>query len=230
MKALILLFLLLSCTPPWVEENDKKANQNYVFIALFMGLSEQRNYSLTDNNDGTLAFSVKNGFGGLLRSYTIKKCLQGQVYRSAQNDCQGAGTSANGWNASLLNYCGTNDDGCNPTGQFVPNVKSYVYGANSQIYTSCNNDTTKSLSWYVLNLYRGVAFSQDDVIQLFKENLYQNVNNSLPTDLENTGLWTASSYYTQSATFVKKNNSLFDRNESDKTILKYSLCSTEFPK
>jgi hypothetical protein len=79
------------------------------------------------------------------KSY-IKKCIQGQVYRKEQNDCKGAGTAANYWNAQKYQFCTANDRSC----EKLDSSGNYVIDeTKSPAALACKNDKTNGITWYI---------------------------------------------------------------------------------
>jgi hypothetical protein len=75
----------------------------------------------------------------------IKKCLQGQIYRSTQNDCQdpsGGRNAGNNWGALTFQFCTTNDGSCETNWKADP-IK------NSPAAVSCANDTLANRKWHL---------------------------------------------------------------------------------
>ena len=111
---------------------------------------------LTDKNDGTIELAVTTGQRSNIpycffhnRTTTIrtlfKKCLQGQVYRQPQNDCQGTGTASNNFGAQTFQWCPTNDNSCDVRGL---NNQFFIANENiSPAAISCKNENFKSLKW-----------------------------------------------------------------------------------
>lgn len=154
MKKIILLLLLwiilfnrCDSDLPIIGKKEKestysKVTQMCYFTALLGGPS---GYKVVDNNDGTVALVNYSSLGvdgcpppfGKIESilsikYYIKKCIQGQVYRQAQNDCKGTGTAANYYGAQKLQMCPTNSS-C---------TKSV-----SPVVTSCKNESIGNRTW-----------------------------------------------------------------------------------
>ena len=119
---------------------------------------------LTDKNDGTIELALTTGqrsnipyclFHNRTTTTTtlFKKCLQGQVYRQPQNDCQGTGTSANNFGAQTFQWCPTNDTACEVR---VPSSS----GSGSSVVVrvdvspaaiSCNNDPFLGRKWFLFD-------------------------------------------------------------------------------
>jgi len=213
------------------DDGDDEYNKNIIVFGSFFYLLETTTYTLTDNNNGTLLYAVRDVLGNIKRSYTVKKCLQGQAYRSAENDCRGTGSSADGWGAVKLQYCSTDDNACNPMGQYVAGSDAYVHGANSQIFVTCDSDTTAGLKWYPFEIVTG-----DDDINLFKNFIYEKINNSMPADYGSVGIWQSNRYLgnTTKAFYVRRSTNVdypgnFFYDSALKSSLKYTLCGTYIP-
>ncbi len=121
----------------------KQFNEKALFVCFIGRFTITRENKIVDNKDGTISLVnadsqgseycpypplAKNDLvvGNKSRAY-MKKCLQGQVYRQAQNDCKGTGTAANYYGAQKLQFCPTNVSTC---------------GDLSPAKISCLNDTT----------------------------------------------------------------------------------------
>lgn len=117
-------------------------------------------YKVIDNNDGTVSLVSYSSMGseycpppfGKTEStsviYYIKKCIQGQVYRQAQNDCKGTGTAANYWGAQKFQWCTANDDSCI---KLYGTVKGIDY-SKSPAGISCNTDISTPIKSFGLFL------------------------------------------------------------------------------
>ena len=217
--AFLFLISLLFCSG---EDDMDEAVRNMSFYGILLFMMTDESYVLSDNHDGTVSLHHKDGFGDIMHTHLYKKCLQGQVYRSAENDCRGAGTQADLWNASLLQYCNADDNTCNPTGQYVAGENKYVHGVNSQIWVSCDADTTNGLKWYPAH---GV------VTELFYNNALGSVYPDLPWN-SNVGIWSAFLYYLDNskARFYTLPYDKYSTADPElKTAQKYVLCGTSIP-
>ncbi len=105
------------------EKLKERLPLNCYFAALFS--PNIRTTELIDNGNGTLSIvDILTGTnspacpwfnsGRLVANvyFTIKKCVQGQVFRQSQNDCKGIGTAANNYGAIKFQWCETNDLSC----------------------------------------------------------------------------------------------------------------------
>ena len=105
-----------------------------------------------DLNNGMVAYG-SSYLGKDSYSFFLKKCFQGQVYRSSFNDCKGTGDSSNNYGAQLLQFCDKNDGSC------VQEAPLYYLNGNgnSEVYLSCSQETLydskymKSSKWMVIN-------------------------------------------------------------------------------
>jgi hypothetical protein len=124
---LCFLFLLTNCTQNPFAKKEKKPTfdgQDYFNICILGGIIQgfRKEISIVDNQDGTITLAELDVFGNsLCRTRTnviskplfvTKKCIQGQVYRKAQNDCKGTGTASNYYGAVKMQYCNI-QNGCN---------------------------------------------------------------------------------------------------------------------
>lgn len=119
---------------------------------LELASSEVKSNRIQDNKDGTIALAEVYARGtdyclllfgkneAINLRYYIKKCIQGQVYRSAQNDCKGTGTAANYYGAQKLQACPTNDTACDDS---IGKQSKTLSPARA----SCINDKTAGQSW-----------------------------------------------------------------------------------
>lgn len=74
-----------------------------------------------------------------------KRCVQGQTYRAATNDCRGTGSSAP-WGAGVFQYCSTRNNACNDAvaqGDEGPFVHLNGSGTSSA-YNTCQGMNTGS--------------------------------------------------------------------------------------
>ncbi len=153
----IIVFSQCDSNLPIVGKEEKSEMKKFIEglprMCYFARLSgSTQGYKIIDNNDGTISLVSFSNIGsefcpppfGKTEStsvvYYIKKCVQGQVYRQAQNDCKGTGTAANYYNAQKYQGCPTNDTACDDS---VGNQSKTLSPARA----SCILDTTKGLSW-----------------------------------------------------------------------------------
>jgi hypothetical protein len=125
---LLLCFLLplTYCTQNPFAKKEKRTTPNgddyfnFCFLgAIVQGISKE--ISIVDNQDGTISLAEFDIFGSSLcgtrrrlNQKTLirnKKCIHGQVYRRAENDCKGTGTASNFFGATKVQFCSTNG-GC----------------------------------------------------------------------------------------------------------------------
>lgn len=173
MKKIILLLLLWiiffnrcdSNIPIIGKKTEKdslysKVTQMCYFANLLGGPS---GYKIVDNNDGTVALVNYSTLGVdgcpppfakresiLSIQYYIKKCIQGQVYRQAQNDCKGTGTAANYYGAQKFQGCPTNNTACDDSSG---NQSKTLSPARA----SCVNDKTVGRNWDNLDFTLGTS-------------------------------------------------------------------------
>ncbi|MCB1194257.1 MAG: hypothetical protein KDK90_27725 [Leptospiraceae bacterium] len=148
----VILFvsLFVNCLPPisnpFEKEKEYSVLEQLVGPCLAgLGKTDESYYEVEDKNDGTLEVVKHNKttycfglWGTVHRSYGqyfIKKCIQGQVYRSEQNDCKGTGSASDYYGAQKYQWCPTNDTSCNS------DLK------NSPANATCLNDLTASKGW-----------------------------------------------------------------------------------
>ncbi len=129
-----------------------------------------------DNRDGTISLAdvriagtdicIIPGIGKretFTIKYYIKKCIQGQVYRSAQNDCKGTGTATNYYGAQKYQVCAV-DGGCNET--------------TSPAYLACSSD--KSLNR---------TFRLNNITNFVNANLIYSYFSNRPDEIPNDFFW-----------------------------------------
>ncbi len=121
---------------------------------LFPGLSDEDssllltglvlNQGYTDNRDGTITDNAAN--------LIWRKCTQGQVYRGANNDCEGIqrpstvnpfftqGADTNNWGALQLAYCSNATNACNQltVPQILQGESAILVSGISEAFQSCN--------------------------------------------------------------------------------------------
>jgi len=117
-------------------------------FALEFGNQHYKSNRIQDNRDGTISLVEVTagstcqilGLGNrdtIKAIYYIKKCIQGQVYRSTQNDCKGTGTAENYWGAQKFQFCSENGK-CDET--------------TSPAYLACSNDNNLNRAFILNNL------------------------------------------------------------------------------
>ena len=149
--------------PKKKKSNIHKAKEfvnDYGSLGCFIYVDQIKYNAVEDNKDGTLSLVQYSGTSSPLCIFnvgskpnvtrsvqgTLKKCIQGQVYRQAQNDCKGTGTAANYYGAQKLQRCLTN------TAPFCGNLAS-----PSSI--SCANDITAGRKWETDNFGGGTGIN-----------------------------------------------------------------------
>ncbi|HMV41867.1 MAG TPA: hypothetical protein PKC66_21240 [Leptospiraceae bacterium] len=149
---LLLIFstsFLVKCFDTNASERKKRNDDNKTALLELIGLSwgSKEIGAVVDNKDGTLNYTYQllqtNSWLGnkviSQKTILIRRCLIGQVYRSAQNDCQGTGTKDTLWGASQLQWCPTNDRSCEKDGKADPTV--------SPAAKACATDTFAGKKW-----------------------------------------------------------------------------------
>ena len=115
------------------------------FIDMNDGTIKKQDYSHTHDNchifpDTTNYYNI----------YYIKKCLQGQVYRPTQNDCQGTGAAPD-WGAVRYQFCPTNDRACDMMTTNDSGNTIYVADPTlSPAAKACADDTTAGRIWTLI--------------------------------------------------------------------------------
>lgn len=166
---ILLFFFNADCEMNPLLPKKKKSNihkvkefvNDYGSFGCFIYVDQIKYNTVEDNNDGTLSLVQYSGTSSplcifnlgskpnLTRSvqYYVKKCVQGQVYRHTQNDCQGTGNAANYYNAQKYQRCITNDTNCD---QLDANGYYLIDYTKSPAGVSCRTDiTANKSSWFI---------------------------------------------------------------------------------
>ncbi|MCB1194139.1 MAG: hypothetical protein KDK90_27125 [Leptospiraceae bacterium] len=207
-----LLFLVLIISVQCNKPNFSKYRQERIAIGIFFhgllpSLSEPPpappDDTFVDNKDGTISLYDEETY----EFVNFKKCLQGQIYRIEQNDCQGTGDSSDNYGANLLSYCNTDDNSCNETKNYT-----LISTDSSQIYLSCKNDTLNNKTWRVIDL--------SYLTSMLKETEFDSFYAEYP---RNGHCWTnkASSSDSGQAYYVSY---IYGSQTGRKTLTKYLLC------
>lgn len=170
---LILLNLLSGCYYPFLFGNNEQqlSDEQWQIILTYRWYSGMYiDTSLTDNMDGTVTLT-NNYTNRISKNYIINKCLQGQVYRSVENDCRGAGSSSDNYGVQAYQFCSQNDGSCvNSDGDLAGTGISEAYNTCDQI--------TPSGDWKVMELSL-----KDSVINFY------DVYPDFPVDSGDSGFW-----------------------------------------
>lgn len=86
----------------------------------------------------------------------IKRCLQGQIYRSVQNDCKGTGSASDIYGATPLQYC-SSDIGTTCSKSYSNSTFILDGSGTSGFYNSCASDNFLSRKWLPMNDYLTVT-------------------------------------------------------------------------
>lgn len=163
MKSIVLILVtifFIRCENSFTNKNKSKLPnppRNLVTYYFWIGcgssmkliadtfLEDQKNgtYLVKRNSGYTYSAPGCTGLSSVTTEnlYYIKKCLQGQVYRTAENDCKGTGNVTNSWGAQKFQWCSAIDDSClNSSKDGYDKIKSPA-GA------SCTNDSLLNKSW-----------------------------------------------------------------------------------
>ncbi|HMV81010.1 MAG TPA: hypothetical protein PKA14_23995 [Leptospiraceae bacterium] len=156
--------------PFQTRQKERKAEKESVKSLFWEIISLSSEYNLEkgeakDNKDGTVTFTYilydRIMWGDQIketRTVILRRCLIGQIYRSAENDCKGTGSKDNIWGTSFLKWCPTNDRFCKKNGVADPAI--------SPAAKACDQDTTAGKKWQLP--------SRDDKIRIFFSSLYNN--------------------------------------------------------
>jgi len=202
----VALALLVHC-----PSNRDSGSGPFLFKLLEISLSASHStysISFSDLGDGTVR--VTTNYNGNTYYTYLKKCMQGQTFRSAQNDCRGAGTSGNNWNAQTFQYCATQDYAC----QNPATAAGSADTALSPAANSCATDTLLSRSWTVANLINWYYYTK--TLLPYYPDLPTGSSNQFWTPY-NVSLTTASTYY------VNSNLTIADANQTKDSSL-FVLC------
>lgn len=145
--------------------------------------------------------------------YYVKKCLQGQVYRTAENDCKGTGSATNSWGAQKFQWCQTADRSCDlPVFNSNGNIARYVVDpTKSPAAISCANDKTVNKSWSILE---GLTNESDELWHF-------------PEGTTKVPLWSVHAHLSKiDIAYLRFNgvNSSSDNSYGDKTLFQSVLC------
>jgi len=132
------------------ETGSKQGTARMILTVICMNNNVQYSAEVKDMNDGTISYIITKSTRNVCLDpdgkkkrnvYYIKKCFQGQVYRPAQNDCQGTGNAGNHWGAQTFTFCNTNDNACDN------GIGRSVIPAASPAGQSCDSDSTAGKKW-----------------------------------------------------------------------------------
>ena len=171
MKYLVIIILLINCTlfpsqQSQASKNREQLGHLFLLSCIILPPAKTEEVTAVDKMDGTIEIQQNTfrscGFGGkTLESSKVgylKKCIQGQVYRSAQNDCKGTGSAADYYGAQKFQWCPTSDGACDykGLGDFYTIDSSLSPAGNS-----CLNDGLKNIRWSIL----GKTISKDFLVK-----------------------------------------------------------------
>jgi len=109
-----------------------------------------------DVGDGTIQVSVTTKGGtrcsprNSVRTFFVKKCLQGQIFQAGTGDCKGGGNAGNNYGALLLQFCTTNDNSCQTSNTYDYSPANPL---TSPAAASCAADATAGKTWKMLDTY-----------------------------------------------------------------------------
>ena len=207
-KYIMIPFMFVSCNG---GKDYQKSLDNEVKYGLIMHfiMNVAKPITVVDMMDGTVKAEEEGS-----TNYYYKKCLQGQVYRQVENDCQGTGSESDNYGAVQLQYCDAADNSCNGNENYNSlNGNGNLDGnGNSEAYKSCYTDTTLGRDWKVPTYYRDIFRTP------YRETIYSHI---VSKDLK---LWTSSSssYNSELAEYVAAR--LNSYNDESKTNRNYVLC------
>ena len=160
-----------------------------------------------DMMNGSVIAKSKSTEGDIV-VYYYKKCLQGQVYRQAENDCQGTGSESDNYGAVQLQYCDKADNSCNGGKDYVTLNGS----GSSEAYDSCNSDTLLNRKWKVSNSF-GEIFDSPYKNTIYSHIVYKGLK-----------IWSSYSGASKVAKYVEPQ---IYSDYANKTNRLYVLCSSD---
>lgn len=223
-KVIISLYVIMNityCTSDTLTGKNVDTFKMDVPASLFYALIYTRErYSETrviDMKDGTLKvakYDIVTGIFGQgidkeyeLKSYLVKKCVQGQVYRPVENDCRGKGTQDNWWGAEKYQWCNIGYDEC---------VNDLT---KSPANATCLNDTVGGHSWepYILE-------------EIFIKFIIKNLLIDIPNGLEAYYWWNYVSKNSDNKERVYSMHNPSDYRKVDINTYNYVVCSNQYTK
>jgi len=158
---IILLLSTIHCInqSPFTSKKKEITIGDFVNFCMFNRSFETWN-EVEDNRDGTVSLVTYSGIRNnplcslgehptRKVNFLVKKCIQGQVYRQTENDCKGAGSADNYWNAQKFQWCSNNDKSCVKTDS--NGVEGIDY-AISPAGITCNTDNATSYKFGIFPL------------------------------------------------------------------------------
>jgi hypothetical protein len=153
---LFIPLLLLSCHN---NKTDTFASMMWIYLEIrgpHCTSTSTTEAKAVDNHNGTMTYTETTTQYDSSCVSTVwkntdqyKKCLQGQVYRTAEDDCKGTGDNTNFYGAQKFQYCATDRElDCilvNSYGSKVPDP------VTSPAYASCYNDGFAGIQWSLPN-------------------------------------------------------------------------------
>ena len=140
------------------DDNSRKKGLSIIYIYNIIKQEDTvtRTIHFEDMKDGTIRRTYRITTTHPMKetvvadTYTyIKKCLQGQTYRSSENDCRGTGAAPD-WGAGKFIFCSSNDRACEILAEDSSGVFYYTADpAKSPAAVSCANDTTGGNKWKI---------------------------------------------------------------------------------
>ena len=159
MKALIAMIFLIFTSCDNVSRtyhfNDYIKDNIFLICTDVFPAKTEYESTWSDQGDGSIRLlerkrTIHPCFGNEYLSETFyKKCLQGQVFRSSENDCRGIGTAPS-WGAIKLQFCSSNDAACE-TASFNGSSWGNPNPVKSPAEHSCNVDSTSRKLWIMLS-------------------------------------------------------------------------------
>ncbi len=146
LSALVFAFPGLVGAGCWDQGGTDPPFDGMLFNFCMMSATGSESLTYTDLGNGVIERRVdrvtKTACGSFPAAGTlghIKKCVQGQVFRSAQNDCRGTGTAGDNWGAQRYQFCTTNDTACDKGYYADPSL--------SPAAITCAQESTGSGNW-----------------------------------------------------------------------------------
>lgn len=157
--------------------------------------------TVVDNGDGTVT--------DYSRTLVWKKCSQGQVWNTTNNDCTGTGSVDDEYGVGTYQYCDANDNSCN--GGTDNGILDG--GGASTAWSTCDAETLTGRNWRVPTF---------DELKDLHDNAYSNNISLFPNTATLWYYWSATSYGTTVALSVHFGNS--DLASSPETSSNYVRC------
>ncbi len=217
---IFIILILSNCEvlePIWTDKNQKKRDKDFGTLIMWASITGgpqiREEAQVTDNKDGTLYYTyIKRQINWpgnpILEQKTIlvQRCLFGQVYRPAENDCRGTGTKATVWGALKFQWCPTDDQSCEKDGVADP--------ALSPAAKACADSTLLGKKWELPRI-------QTDQFKSYLYNLASSIKEEYSPNTKIVIVWSKNSYSESQAYYI---SSLGNEQNYSKSILFEVVC------